>query len=161
MTRRSEFKEELTEFHKRCILLANCAQVKADLFFYFNHLCSLLIIFLSLGIGITGLLNSCTNLIGGIMGFVITAIKTGMSIYSPEKKCVQMKMISQQLRKIATNVRKLTTLHIDMDSLEQKYEMYLNEFNNIDLGMYDVGTQSKIITMLTRSMDQGNETDAA
>lgn len=149
MSSRRVFKREATEFHNKCVKLSHCARIKSELFYYINHLCSFIIIISGAAIGVLSVFEGCSGKLMTSLGFILTALKVAVSIYSPEKKSVQLKMISQSLNKLSRDIKRLGTLTIDPKSLQDRLEQYREEFDSLDLGMYDVNTNSRLVSLLS------------
>jgi len=151
---RSAFKKDITEFHSKCLRLSRCADVKAIMYYYLNHLCSFCIILSGAVIGALGVFKGCENKFMIALGFIVTSLKLGMSIYSPEKKSVQLKMVAQQLSKLSREVKRLGTLNMEQKFLEERLDQYREEFDSIDLSMYDITVNSRIVNLLSKGIDE-------
>lgn len=154
---RAELKADIDRFHTECLNNAYCANLKAKSNYYLNHLSSLVIILSGAVIGILSLYKGCDTYIVASIGFAITALKTVLSVYSPERRTVQLKTIAQNLSRLARDIKRLGSLSISLDQLQTRLEQYHEEYDNLDLAMYDLGNVNRLTQILGKGLP--NETD--
>lgn len=155
---REAFKKDLTEFWERCRNYAYCANLKSKSYYYLNHIASLIIILSGAVVGIVSLFRGCENYIVASIGFAITALKTALSVYNPERRTVQLKTISQNLTRLGRNVKRLGALTVPLDQLQARLEEYYAEFDDLDLAMYDLGNVTRLTSILGRGLPEEIET---
>jgi hypothetical protein len=154
--------EVIDGMYDEAVSMARCADLKA-------YFCKMSYIFSSIFIGSLSASNytfiisnssNCVNMSPGVLytlavlGFLITIVKTLISIFNIEQRGVILKEISIKLRKVARNIKKLKTLQIPIDLLYNKIDQLQTDMDELDISLFgDVNSNITSKVILTNKND--------
>jgi hypothetical protein len=161
--------EVIDGMYDEAVSMARCADLKA-------YFCKMSYIFSSIFICIAGAIigslsasnytfiisnsSNCVNMSPGVLytlavlGFLITIVKTLISIFNIEQRGVILKEISIKLRKVARNIKKLKTLQIPIDLLYNKIDQLQTDMDELDISLFgDVNSNITSKVILTNKND--------
>lgn len=138
--------------------MSQCANVKARFYYHINQFAMFLIMLSGAAIGFLSIFGDGYKYATAAMGFGVTAIKVALGVYSPEKRCVQLKTISQRLSKMSRDVKRLLIVTVPIQQLNDRLDQYYDEYDSLDLSLYDIGNESKINHIIGKALpSQGTD----
>ena len=91
----------------------------------------------------TSLVIKENRLVATILGAVVTALGLIQTKYKPTKRGYLYKTSSLSLRKYIRDLQKLKTSSLDNDELNRRIEVILDSVEDIELSLYEYGTDTK------------------
>lgn len=138
----------IDETYRHCNKLAKMSDRQATLYNVLYVLSVLVILGCSVGVIFLSQRGSTDNAYTTALGAIIFGVKSIASTFAVDKKGSLYKEQNRRLRGIARDVFRLKSSQLDAERLLDRLDSYHDDIDDIDIGMYDLGSNRPRIRLI-------------
>ena len=124
------------DFYQKCIDMSKHANIKAQIYRAISIFSSTTILMLSISIVVLSRFDEIQDY-STVIASIITGTQIFISVYTPEKKAILIKKISQKFQQLSRELRKVDA------SDSEKIDNLFNQVEELDLTMFNMNFDVK------------------